>query len=280
MNKTRVAFQGSKGAYSEMALYEYFDKKVEAIGFELSEQVCEAVRDDECQFGILPVENSIVGNVDVNTDLFFEHDIYAIGEEFLQINHRLLGIKNSNIRDIKTVYSHPVALAQCRDFLNRHKIKGIAAFDTAGSCETVLHKKDKSIATIASSACIKYYGLSLIEEHIQKEKNNITRFLIFKTTSLKPEKIKEEKTSLAFNLKHEPGSLLNGLKKFANHGINLTKLESRPVTSNPFVYTFFVDIDAPLSAQNVQKCLKELKEDTQTIKVLGSYPKGKIIIEA
>ncbi len=270
--KNRISYQGEKGAYSEIALYNFFGKEVEVFGFELSEQVCEALRDGEVDYGILPVENSIVGNVDINLDLLLHHNITAIGEIYLKIQHCLLGIKGTKLKDIKRAKSHPIALAQCRDFLNRHNIKPIADFDTAGACAILARDRIIDEATIASSLCSKYYDLEIIEEHIQKVKNNFTRFLIFTKPKDRDVKIKEEKTSIAFSAKHTPGALLSCLQVFASHNLNLTKLQSRPIPENPFVYTFYVDFLGGHHSIEVRDCLAELKDHTTSLKVIGSYP--------
>lgn len=275
-SKIRVAFQGSRGAYSEMALINFFDEKACAVGFDLSEQVCESVRDGECQFGILPVENSIVGNIDVNVDLLFEHDVYIIGEYYLPIKHCLLAPQGIELEAIKQVYSHPAALAQCRDFLNRYKLQAIPEFDTAGSCEKILMEKTQDKATIASGLCAEYYGLAILKQNIQKVRNNVTRFFIFVRSDSVPDNIKAEKITMAFGAKHAPGSLIRCLQTFSTHGVNMTKLESRPVPENPFVYTFFVDLEGSPDSSSMQACMQDLKKEAQTIKILGSYPIGKV----
>ena len=272
----KIAFQGTKGAYSELALYKFFgEMHAKPIGFDLSEEVFQAVEESEVDYGIIPVENSIVGNVAINTDLILTHELFIIGEVYLDIHHCLLALPGVKLEDIKTVHSHPVAQAQCHDFLARHKITPIPDFDTAGACENLVRKKLKHEATIASALCAKYYKLNIVEESIQKVKHNITRFMIMVKKENIPENHVEEKTSIAFNTKHHPGALLNCLQEFANHKINLTKLESRPIPENPFKYTFLVDFEGSTHEENVRQCLEELKEDCDHIKILGSYPHGK-----
>ncbi|WP_127714767.1 prephenate dehydratase [Halobacteriovorax sp. HLS] len=272
----KIAFQGKKGAYSEMAILSYFQKDVIATGYDLSEEVCEALENDEVAIGVLPVENSIVGNVAVNVDLLLNHHFFIIGEIYLPIKHCLLARKGTKIEDIKTVKSHPIALAQCHDFLVRNRIKGIPEFDTAGSSE-LLSKDDslKEEGTISSSLSAQYYGLEILSDNIQKVETNFTRFVVFVKEKNIPETLRQEKTSLAFSTNHNPGALLKCLEEFANHGLNLTKIESRPIPENPFMYTFFVDFLGSIHDQNVQDCLIKLKENTKSIKIFGSYPQGK-----
>ncbi len=272
----KVAFQGTKGAYSEQALKKYFVEEAQAIGFELSEQVCEAVLADEVAMGILPVENSIVGNVAVNSDLLYEHDFFVIGECYLQIKHNLLVRPGVKLEEIKAVHSHPIALAQCRDFLNRHNIRAISDYDTAGACKNLVRRKSSDEGTIASSLCEEYYDIEILNDDIQKVKNNFTRFLVFVKKDKIPEGLIHQKTSIAFCTNHNPGALLNCLQEFASCGINLTKIESRPIPENPFMYTFFVDFMGSITDSKVKECLINLQKDTKTIKVIGSYPEGKL----
>jgi prephenate dehydratase len=270
----KVAFQGTRGAYSEEALYKYFSEDVEAVGFELSEQVCEALREGEVAMGILPVENSIVGNVTVNLDLLHKYNVFAIGEVYFPINHCLLAKPGVRLEEIRSVHSHPIALAQCRDFLNKHEIKSIPEYDTAGSSKLLAEKDVREEATISSALCAEYYDLEVINNDVQKVKNNITRFLIFVNEENIPDGIAQEKTSIAFSTNHNPGALLNCLQQFAEHNLNLTKLESRPIPENPFMYTFFVDFMGSINDKNVKDCLINLNKDTKSIKVLGCYPEG------
>lgn len=256
-----------------MALRKFFGEEVSAIPFDLSEQVCEALEESEVDYAILPVENSIVGNVSVNLDLLYKHNFFAVGEVYLPIQHCLLVNPGTKIEKIKTAHSHPIALAQCRDFLNRHEIKAHPEFDTAGACK-LLKERGHEQATIASRLCAEVYGLEILEDHIQKVKNNVTRFLVFIRESDVSSEYEQEKTSLAFTTKHKPGALLNCLQEFKRFDLNLTKLESRPVPENPFAYIFYVDFIGALGDENVHACLETLRYDTETIKILGSYPLG------
>ena len=273
----KIAFQGSKGAYSEQALYAHFGKKdIQAVPLNLSEQVCEAVRDKEVDAAILPVENSIIGNIDLNVDLIYKHKVFAVAEHFQQIAHCLLAREGVNLKDIKTVHSHPAALSQCRDFLNRHSIKSHADYDTAGACKRLIKKESTRHGVIASELCCDYYNLKVIERHIQKVENNFTRFLIIVHQDNKPPIDTQddiaEKISMAFTTKNKSGALLSCLQIFALHQINLTKLESQPIPENPFEYTFFVDCEASLNDKNMKVCLEELTREVKSIKITGHYP--------
>jgi prephenate dehydratase len=275
--KIKVAFQGEKGAYSEVALYRYFGSEAEALGFPLSEDVFEALHGEAVTHAIVPVENSIAGNVTVNLDLFHHYDFYVYAEVYLPIRHCLLAREGVALSDIQKVYSHPIALAQCRDFLKQHLMEAVPDYDTAGAAKH-LSKREKGFQTkgaIASALCAGYYQLQILAENIQTVATNITRFFVFTTRSRVPfSALPPEKTSLAFTTKHYPGALQNCLKTFAYYGLNLTKIESRPVIHNPFEYIFYVDLSGALQDENVKNCLEEMQAHSQGIKILGSYPDG------
>jgi prephenate dehydratase len=268
----KAAYQGVRGAYSELALKNHFGPKCEAVGFAFSEQVFEAVRDGRVDAGFVPVENSIVGSVGVNTDLLLKEHVFAVAEAYLKIEHCLLGLPSAKLKNIKTVYSHPIALAQCRDFLTQRGLKAVPEYDTAGSAQIVAQRQKPEEAAIASSQCAEAYGLKVLQAEIQSVPNNFTRFLAFVRKAEVPKDLKMEKTSVAFATKHHPGALLNCLKRFADHKVNLTKLESRPIPENPFAYVFFTDFIGGMNEPAVAGALKELEHDAATVKILGSYP--------
>ena len=271
----KIAFQGTKGSYSEEALYKYFGKEnIIPTGLALSEEVCEALDQRDVAAAILPVENSIVGNVDVNMDLIFKYHFYAIGELYLPIKHCLLATKGTKLQDLKKVYSHPIALAQCHDFLKQHGIQAIPEYDTAGAAKLLSESNDKETGTISSSLCSEYYGLDIISNNVQKVQNNITSFLVFIKESQRPIVVGNIKTSIAFCTKHHPGALLGCLQEFSNNSINLTKLESRPIPENPFMYIFYIDFMGSMDDSNTITCLKNLEEHATSIKIIGSYPCG------
>jgi len=269
----KVGFQGTRGAYSEEAIYKIFGNEIEPIGYLLSEEVAEALSKGDIDRAVLPVENSIAGNVAVNMDLLFQHDFYAYAELYLPIKHCLLAKPGVKIENIKRVHSHPIALSQCRPFLRVHNMIPTADRDTAGSCQIIKDSQDDTQAAIASKLCAEYYGLNILKENIQSQENNITRFL-----ALAREKVKVEeanKTSLAFSTEHRAGALLEILGYFKNHQLNLTRLESRPIPNNPFQYIFFVDVQAGLDSKEMQVCLQEILSAGHLVKILGSYQLGK-----
>lgn len=268
----KVAYQGVPGAYSEAALRLHFGPDAEPLGFAFSEQVFDAVEDGRADAGFVPVENSIAGSVGVNTDLLLERKVFAVAEAYLPIDHCLLGRPGERLEDLTAVYSHPIALAQCRDFLNSRKLRAIPDYDTAGAAELVAQRRIAGEAAIASKRCAEVYGLEVLASDIQSVKGNFTRFLAFRRENDGRAALKAEKTSLAFSVHHHPGALLECLKLFADHAINLTKLESRPIPSNPFEYSFFVDFLGGTDDAAVKAAVAELRAAARAVKVLGSYP--------
>ena len=271
----KVAYQGIRGAYSEEAGLRHFGSRCVMLGHELSAEAVDAVEKGRADCGILPVENSIAGPVGVNTDLLLSRNVAVIGEIYLPIRHCLLASHGTTLKNIASVYSHPVAIAQCSSFLRRHKLKAIPEYDTAGAAELVARRAVTGEAAIASERCARIYGLKILTRNISSESTNITRFLAFSKAGRVPHGLNREKTSLAFTAKHKPGALLRCLQRFADHGINLTRLESRPVPKNPFAYVFFVDFMGGTHAAPVKAALLELARDARRIKILGSYPAGR-----
>lgn len=271
----KVAFQGVKGANSEEAARAHFKESIEPLGLDHSEDVVQYVLEGKAAMGILPVENSIVGNVSVNLDLFFLKDIKVIGEVYHSIQHHLMTVPGVSLEGIHEVISHPVALAQCREFIQKQKWGPISHFDTAGACRDLSEKKWTHRAAIGPRMCAEYYGLNIQRDDIQGEKRNFTRFFVFVDKNQDPLNLRQEKTSLIFSSGHTPGALLDCLEVFKFHGLNLTKLESRPIPQNPFQYVFFVDFTGGLQDEEVQDCLKHLKKRCEFYKIIGSYPRAK-----
>ncbi len=271
----KIAYQGIRGAYSESAVYKHFGKDAEAVGYDTSEEVFEAVLSSKCDCGLLPFDNTIAGSVAINYDLLLKNDAYAIAEEFLKIDHALLSHKGNNLSDINTAYSHPHALEQCREFITGHKMKAVPEYDTAGSAKLISERKIKSESSVSPAFCAPIYGLDVIAKDIQTNKNNITKFLVFVKNDKIPSGLKKEKTSIAFKTKHYPGALINCLQRLAKHNVNLTKLESRPVPENPWEYVFYADFEGGIEDESVKLALSEMEASSLFLKVLGSYPKGK-----
>lgn len=270
----KIGFQGKKGAYSEEALFKTMRaQKITAFvswGFDDSEDVCDALEAGKIDLAILPVENSIAGLVSLNLDLLYARQFFATTEIYLDINHHLLGPKGVTLAEIKEAQSHPIALAQCHSYLKNKKIKPMGTFDTAGAAELIAKGTRRDLAAIAGSWCAEVYGLEILDSAIQDVKKNVTRFLMLKKDDgLTPPE--HQKVSLAFQVGHHPGALASSLEAFHKYSINLTKIESRPIPSNPFAYVFFVDFLGNLELESVKECLNHLSEHALSYKILGAY---------
>lgn len=268
----KVGFQGIKGAFSEAAIYKEFGENAGAIGYSTFEDVFEAVVNEELDYGIIPVENSIAGSVSQNYDFFLEKEVHAIKEVYQPIQHYLLGIPGSQLTDIKVALSHPMALKQCELFLKEYNIKQLPEYDTAGAAKIVAEKKLRDHAAVASSLASEYYQLDILAENIQSNNVNVTRFLVIRKDI--PKNIIREKTSIAFKTKHHPGALEECLHALSSNGINLTKIQSRPIPENPWEYVFYADFEGGTDAPRVKKALRELEDVSKYLKIIGSYPKG------
>ena len=276
MEKLRVAYQGEKGAYSESALLQYFGDQVECIPCEEFANVFELTFSGEADFGFIPVENSTAGSIHQNYDLLYEYDLHINGEKYYQIHHCLIGLPGTQLEDIKTVISHPQALAQSAAFLQAHHIKAKASFDTAGSVRLIKENGDKSMGALASSYACKVHDMVLLSENVETNQNNTTRFLVIsKTPSVVDEKVKTYKATYIFTLPHYPGALSKVLSGIAERSFNLTKIESRPLPSKPWEYIFCIDVSGDKSFDAYEGLQQYLLEQTNTSKLVGIYPASK-----
>ncbi len=269
-----IGVLGPKGSYSDSAAATWKGKEDTTVFFDTFEEIFEAIRTGNVDVGILPFENTIAGSVARNYDLLLKEEASVIGEIYLEISHRLLSKKGNDLSRIKTVYSHSQAVEQCIDFIREHKLKVALFHCTAAAAKEVSEKARDDEAAIASDDCADLYGLEVIEDHIQNSMKNITKFFVVCRKDKVSEGIKEEKTTIAFNTKHYPGALVNCLQRLAKNGINLTKLESRPLPENPWEYVFFAEFVGGKDDENVKLALGEMEAASTFIKVLGSYPKG------
>lgn len=282
MNKISVGYQGISGAYSEMASEKFFNKNkknINFIGYETFEQIFEAVSNSQLEYGVVPVENSLAGSIHKNFDLLGKHKLRIIGEVYLHINHQLLALPGTKLKDIKEVYSHWQALAQTENNIKKllPQAKQVEYFDTAGSAEYVKKTNDKSKASVASKKAGEVYGLKSLNKNFEDDKNNYTRFVIINHQYFKLENKKEKyKTSIIFTGKNIAGFLYRTLECFAKRDINLTKIESRPVSKKPWQYYFYIDFEGKYNDKKVEEALVELQKITKELKILGSYIAGKI----
>ena len=268
----RVSFQGERGAYSESAAMSFFSEDIETIPCTTFAEALEKTSNDLTEFTILPVENSLEGSVGESYDLLNMTKLKASGEIYHRIEHCLIG--TGRLEEVKQVYSHPQALGQCRNFIEKHNMKTIPTYDTAGSVKIVKELNNKQYGCIASKAASTIYQMQIITENIANNSNNYTRFLIMskKTTN----QTGNDKTSIIFAIKHEPGSLYRILQNFHENQVNLTKIESRPTKENIWEYNFYVDFEGHVEEQKIKKMLDRIKDETEFTKILGSYPSMKL----
>ena len=266
-----VAFQGVKGAYSEDAVFSW---DAEARTLECPEfmDLFDAVRTGRADLGMLPVENSIEGSVTAANDLLFRSDLKVVGEVMVHIRHCLIGHPDAELTDVRRVYSHPQALAQCRDLLNSHpEWQKVPAFDTAGSVWMIKERGTKEEAAIASRRAASTYGMKVLLEDVQSVENNITRFFVLSRDGSKE---MGNKTALAFTTDNQPGALFECLKAFATHDVNITKLESRPWHGRTWEYVFYLDLDGDARQGKVAEALAVLKESASCVRIFGSFMKA------
>ncbi|MEI6846672.1 MAG: prephenate dehydratase [Chlorobiaceae bacterium] len=275
MTNVIIAYQGEPGAYSEIAALRIGEPKP----FESFEQVFAAVENCEVNYAVIPIENSLGGSIHQNYDLLLQHPVIIAAETFVKVEHCLLGIHGSTIERTRQVLSHPQALAQCHNFFKTHKnLKAEVAYDTAGSAKIIAAEKDQTKCAIASKRAGELYGLTILQENLADEEWNITRFFCIShrdnNTTQRFETKQDHsqyKTSIAFTLPNQQGSLFKALATFAMRDIDLTKIESRPFRKKAFEYLFYVDFTGHQNDPNIHNALSHLREFATMVKVLGSY---------
>lgn len=269
----KVSFQGERGAYSEAAAESFFNKVIKTVPEPTFSDVLEDTSSDRTNYSILPVENSLEGSVGESYDLLYLTDLNVIGETYYRIEHCLIG--GGTLAEIDTIYSHPQALGQCRNFIEKNNMRTVPAYDTAGSVKMIKELNQKNIACIASKNASKIYDMPIIAENIANKLNNYTRFLIL-SKNINAES-GNDKTSIIFSIKHEPGSLFNIVKNFNANNVNLTKIESRPTRTSIWEYNFYVDFEGHAANPKISKMLKNIQNNTIHLKILGSYPSTRIL---
>jgi len=261
-----VAFQGENGAFSELAAVKYFSAQVRTVAFADFEKVFNAIQKGRVDCGIIPVENSLAGSIHQNYDLLLKYPLSIVGEIKLRISHNLIANHRTRIKDIRNIYSHPAALAQCQAFIKTlGAIEQRPYYDTAGSVRFVRDSRAYDSAAIAGSRAAEDYGMKILKRNIEDNEKNFTRFVLLAKKPLVPKGAC--KTSVVFALKNIPGALYKSLSVFAIRDIDLFKIESRPIPGNPWQYIFYLDFAGHMGQTAAQI--------TQYLKVLGSYPVGK-----
>jgi prephenate dehydratase len=268
----KVAFQGEPGAYSEQAVFGHWDS-AETLPCESFDAVFDAVTSGACEAGLIPIENSLAGSIHQNYDLLLSHDLHIVGETLLRVRHCLITVPGVGLMDVRKAISHPQALGQCAGYLRKHGIKPEAVYDTAGSVKLLKESGAQDMAAIASRRAAELYGLQILEEGIEDNPENYTRFLEISRMPVRPEG--EAKTSIVFTLKNTPGALFKALSVFALRDMDLTKIESRPLQGKPWEYLFYVDFIGAAHDPQAARALDHLGEYALMLRVLGSYPRFK-----
>jgi prephenate dehydratase len=269
----RVAFQGEPGAFSEAAAVQLLGDRITTIPCPTFDAAFKAVPEGAADALLAPVENSLAGSVVRVFDLLLESRLVMVAETILPIEMQLIAAPGSSLADIRSVASHPMALAQCERFFAAHpEWKRVPAEDTAGSVRAVLFSGDKSCAAIAGRRAAQHYHGVILAESIQDNAENFTRFVLLLPENTAAEWVSADarKVSLALRLAHRPGALLAALEPFAKHGVNLLKIESRPIHGRPWEYQFFVDVEASDVAP-LDQALSGVRSATSEVRVLGRY---------
>lgn len=274
MSRITVAIQGERGAFSEEAATVLLGERIDVQPKETFAAIFESVAAGKSRYCLAPIENTLAGSVYENYDLLLENKLHIIGEINLRIVHNLIAFPGTTLKNLRRVYSHPVALAQCRTFFARRpKVEKSPYYDTAGSVKMLAEKGIPGAAAIASAAAAKVYGGTILKRHLEDQAQNFTRFLLLSPKPVsKPE---NDKVSIVFSTRNESGALFKCLSVFALRGISLSKIESRPLRGHPWEYFFYLDFAGNLRDKTPRNALNHLAEITDFMRVLGCYRGGR-----
>jgi prephenate dehydratase len=275
----KIAIQGEFGSFSHEAAAKLVPD-AEIVPCSLSAEVFAALSGGVVEAAVIPIENSLASSVAEHYDLLLTHDVRVVRETLLHIRHNLIGISGVETVEIHRVFSHPVALAQCRKFLAAHpRMESYAFYDTAGSVKQLMELHDRHVGGIASEAAAHYYGARILEAGIEDNPENYTRFFLVRRAAEAVMDPESNKISLAFSLEHKPGSLVKALTELAWIGANMTKIESRPVHGKPWEYIFFVDCQIQ-KAEDGAQAVEALKPHCAMVKELGRYREAALPLNA
>ena len=268
-----AAFQGLPGAYSELAAKTYFQgSAVEPVAVPKFLDIFRNVLDGKADWGVVPLENSVAGSILENYDLLYLYpDLRIIGEVKIRVRHNLLGGKGSTLNGIKKVYSHPQALSQCAEYLNKNGLEPVSYYDTAGAASYVADSNDPEIAAIAGVDAAQTYGLEILAQGLETNPHNYTRFAIIAREDMAPSPEECDKVSLVFSTSDEAGALSRCLSVFASNSLNMTKLESRPIHGKPWSYMFYVDLDMPEDKSRFEQAVQDIHNLTEDFRIMGMY---------
>jgi prephenate dehydratase len=271
----RVAIQGEPGSFSHEAALRLIPEAT-IVHCSFSPEVFRSLADRDVDAAVIPIENSLAGSVVEHYDLLLAHDVSVTQETLLGIHHNLIVVPGTKLERVRQVYSHPIALAQCRHFFEQHpEIESVPYYDTAGSVKQLMELRDRSFAAIASERAAAHYGAEVLLSDLEDNSENYTRFFLIRRREEAQVPAGADKVSLAFRVENRPGTLVGALHAFAHQGINLTKIESRPVHGRPWQYVFYTDYQLA-SPESADKALESLGRHCSMVKELGRYKAGAI----
>jgi len=266
-----IGIQGVQGSFHHLVAQEYFGANVKVLECMSFHELVNSLISGDCQEIVMAIENSIAGSILPNYALIDEHDLKVVGEHYIPINMNLMALPGQDISRIKKVFSHPMALLQCKEFFKKHPhIKLIEDSDTAEVARRISEKQSKGIAAVASKMAAELFGLEILAEAIHTKKSNATRFLIISTTKKEPNGIKVDKASLKFELESRRGSLVSVLNIIRDYNLDMTKIQSMPIIETPWKYSFFVDLIFEEYSE-FQKAMEIIEVMTEHLKILGTY---------
>ncbi|WP_300441239.1 prephenate dehydratase [Christiangramia sp.] len=267
----KIGIQGIKGSFHHLVAMDYYHKDVSVLEHLSFHELARKLASGESNEAVMAIENSIAGSILPNYALIDEYNLSIVGEHYTPVNMNLMALEGQQIKDIKKVYSHPMALLQCKEFFKKHPhIKLIEDADTAEAAKRISEEGKKKVAAVASPAAAEMYGLEILAKEIHTIKSNATRFLILGTERQKPNGVKLDKASLKFDLSSDRGSLVSVLNILRDSFLNLTKIQSLPIIDEPWKYSFFVDVIFEKS-EDFEKAVSVLKLMTEELKILGIY---------
>jgi prephenate dehydratase len=276
--KRTVSFQGEPGAFSQIAARQLAGENFIPVPLPTFQEVFESVASGKCQAAVIPIENTLHGSIHENYDHLLRFDLPIRGETFVRIIHNLIAVPGVRFGDIKRIYSHPVALNQCRHFFEAHPgVERIPFYDTAGSVKMVMDQSLTDAAAIASSSAAEIYGGKILRKSIEDDRENFTRFFLLERpkrtiTSNNNSASPKFKTSVVFTVRNVAGALFRSLSAFALRDLNMTKIESRPLRGKPWEYLFYLDFIGHKDDVVSRNALGHLAELADTLRVLGCYP--------
>lgn len=273
----RIALQGIAGSFHEEAALKYFNEEIEVVECKSFTRVCELIDADKVEYAVMAIENSIAGSLLKNYQLIRDYHLRIIGEIYLHIQMNLMTAEGVKMSDITDIYSHPIALQQCVEYLEKYfpEVQLHEGIDTAGAAKFISEAKPKNAAAIGNLRSAELYGLNVLETGIETNKKNYTRFLILAKQGIPTDKA--NKASLCFEVGHFYGALARVLNIFAEHKINLNKIQSVPIIGKPNEYTIHVDVEWE-KLENYEKAIHQVLKDVSSLAILGEYERGEIHI--